>query len=267
MSASRDIGGRRLGYVLMWTVGGTTTATVISMAVTYYFILPFGPDVMRTSLWLSFVLPIVLAVPSFTYIGVKLQELSQANRRLRIAVRTDGLTTCLNRTAFTADVTQFIGTAGGESRSCALLILDVDHFKQINDRHGHLVGDKTLVEIAARIRNCLRPADAVGRLGGEEFGIFLDNVDMPRALAVAERIRLAIQNDVNLITMNDHAVTVSIGGTLVIRPADYTEAFKLADLELYRAKNGGRNQVHLTPLAPHMTTVADVDIGAQRAIA
>ncbi|WEZ83111.1 GGDEF domain-containing protein [Rhizobium sp. 32-5/1] len=185
---------RDIGWIAVWTVGGTVVCTGVSVIITYIFIHPFGPEVMRVSLGLAFWIPILLAIPLFSYIGIKLQQLSLANHLLKQANRIDGLTLCLNRTTFTADVNQIFATRTAEKSTgtSGLLIIDADHFKQINDRFGHLVGDQVLVSIASRIRSIVGDSGLVGRLGGEEFGVFLTDASPQSLLDVAERIRRTV---------------------------------------------------------------------------
>jgi diguanylate cyclase len=238
---------RGLGWIAIWTIGGTVVCTGVSLIITYIFILPFGPEVLRVSLGLAFWIPILLAIPLFSYIGVKLQQLSQANYLLKKANRIDGLTQCLNRTTFTADVGQiFAGRAAGKTTGASgLLIIDADHFKQINDRFGHLVGDQVLISVASLIQLIVGDSGLVGRLGGEEFGVFLMETSPESLNEVAERIRQTVADSGAASIAPGLSVTVSIGGVCFGYPGQYQDVFRIADEQLYLAKHAGRNRVCL----------------------
>ncbi len=128
-------------------------------------------------------------------------------------------------------------------------MLDLDHFKRVNDAHGHLTGSKTLEEIGNSIIKCLRSGDAAARFGGEEFAAFLLDAEIGQALVAAERIRHEIENRKFSVVRKEnpsetHRVTISIG--IASFPDDSTDPIQLiemADSALYRAKRDGRNRV------------------------
>ncbi|MEM9574814.1 MAG: GGDEF domain-containing protein, partial [Pseudomonadota bacterium] len=124
------------------------------------------------------------------------------------------------------------------------LMLDADNFKQVNDTYGHAVGDTVLLKITDVIRSALRDGDIVGRLGGEEFGIYLRGVNRQQAFEVSERIRLQVAE--TPITVGDDEIynaTVSIGAVFAAKQHNVTQLMQMADRNLYRAKGKGRNQV------------------------
>jgi diguanylate cyclase (GGDEF)-like protein len=124
-----------------------------------------------------------------------------------------------------------------------LILLDLDHFKNINDCYGHLAGDEVLKDLAADIKGKVRELDAVSRYGGEEFVIILTNTTLPDAMTTAERIREIAERLPHAALPPDVRVTVSIGVT-EYRPVEPVEsALARADAALYRAKAGGRNRV------------------------
>ncbi|MBP1883271.1 GGDEF domain-containing protein [Sinorhizobium mexicanum] len=243
---------RAVIWIVNCTLGGTVGCTAIAMLITYYCTAGFGAEVMATTLGLAFCIPVLLAVPLFAFIGVKMQQLALANRLLMQASRYDGLTGCLNRGAFTADVTDFFAKQDLTPfpPTSALLILDADHFKKINDCHGHLAGDAALVGIATVLRDAVGEAGVVGRLGGEEFGAFVRSTDATAIGALAERIRLGVAED--RVPEGDcaYAVTVSIGIALFTYPAVYEDIFRIADDQLYLAKGAGRNCVCIMEHSP-----------------
>lgn len=155
---------------------------------------------------------------------------------LRTLAHRDFLTDALTRRAFTDTARTALQQLSSPS---TLAVLDVDHFKQVNDRHGHPTGDKVLKEVARVIRMQLRPSDLFGRLGGEEFGILLPATSEEQALPCAERIRAAVAASV---AEGCPAVTVSIGLAEIERPEDFDIALAKADAALYAAKRAGRDR-------------------------
>lgn len=129
-----------------------------------------------------------------------------------------------------------------------LLLIDIDHFKNINDAHGHLTGDQVLQAVANRLALCVRPMDTVARYGGEEFALLLPNCRPTCGRAVADRIRQAIETlTIEVAPSTRLQVTVSIGGAYAPEWVRSTAELWIerADLQLYRAKHSGRNQVVL----------------------
>lgn len=123
-------------------------------------------------------------------------------------------------------------------------MLDADNFKNINDTFGHVVGDAVLLKITQVISMTLRDNDIVGRLGGEEFGIYLRNVTRDQARDIAERIRARVANTpIDVGNGKTHQVTVSIGAAFAQESHDLTELMQMADRNLYEAKDKGRNTV------------------------
>lgn len=160
------------------------------------------------------------------------------------AARTDELTGVNNRRAFNEQAdTMFVYTRRYGVPLSALL-LDIDHFKQINDTHGHAAGDKVLQAVVQRIQSTLREADLCGRLGGEEFGVLLAGTNMHEAVQIAEKIRLAVQAievPVNDTTLH---VTISVGVAEAGGACVNTSTLLAhADAAMYQAKSNGRNQV------------------------
>src|SRR5690606_18447356 len=157
-----------------------------------------------------------------------------------------GLTACLNRSAFSAQVDARAATSRNVMGASALLILDADKFKLINDRFGHQAGDQALELIAETLRATVRAGDIVGRLGGEEFGVFLPNIDRVSAGRVAERLRIAVADIAFIAEGRRHPLSVSIGGVVFDEKASFEILFRQADDRLYHAKQTGRNKVAMT---------------------
>ena len=132
-----------------------------------------------------------------------------------------------------------------EDETIGVLMLDLDHFKDVNDRHGHPAGDEALRVFAGVVRSCLRDGDVAARYGGEEFAILLSDVDGPGAVAVAERIRSRTESTlISLAPGVTERLTVSIGVAVAPGQAvDRISLLRIADEALYAAKQAGRNRV------------------------
>lgn len=172
-------------------------------------------------------------------------ELRQSvNNTMAMAV-TDDMTGLYNRRYFDRHLGVMLGKAQAQDRDMALMILDIDHFKSVNDNYGHDVGDVVLREFAARLKRNIRGVDLACRFGGEEFVVLMPDTDYWQAEAVAERVRQSISERSFEIGADRHlAVTVSAGVTLNEARSDTPETLiKRADVALYRAKREGRNRV------------------------
>ncbi len=175
--------------------------------------------------------------------AAQIQALSEAQEELRRQARTDSLTGILNRR-------HFMRTARIELERCirydhplGLILLDADHFKAINDTHGHSAGDAVLIALAQTCNRMLRGSDAFGRIGGEEFALLLPESDLDATRVVAERTRRAVA-ELRIPAADDEiALTVSIGLTVRTRAdMDIRAMLRRADRALYRAKTGGRDR-------------------------
>ncbi|WP_166220080.1 sensor domain-containing diguanylate cyclase [Pseudomonas atagonensis] len=169
-------------------------------------------------------------------------DLVRANAELLSLATHDALTGVYNRRRFDEKITEYSLLSRRTGRPFALLLIDADHFKRINDSHGHAVGDEVLQQLAQLIEASLRTTDFVARYGGEEFAVLLPEIAQPDTPeVVAEKIRSAVANALFPAAGN---VTVSIGVGLA-DPADNNQMalIKRADQQLYQAKAAGRNQV------------------------
>ncbi len=170
------------------------------------------------------------------------------NIRLRKSSVTDSLTGAYNRGFLKRQLPQAIDGARLRNQPLSVAMVDVDHFKSINDDHGHDVGDRVLTLVAARLKGAIRDEDTLVRYGGEEFFVILPKADVHVAHEVAERMRLAFQSDP--ILAHDHAVDlrISIGvAQLEVGQEQAADIIKRADRALYTAKRGGRNRVEVAP--------------------
>jgi len=179
------------------------------------------------------------------YLNVQ-HELEEA---LRALAESDPLTQIMNRAGITAELNRRYAEFQRYGSMFAVLMVDVDHFKSINDRLGHLAGDHVLRRVANIIRSALREVDSVGRYGGEEFIVVLPETGLDSAINTAERIRLAIEQVPVRVERELVKVTVSIGVSAAA-PGGHTSAeglIEAADREMYEAKRGGRNRVMPPP--------------------
>ncbi|MEE9296801.1 MAG: diguanylate cyclase [Phycisphaerae bacterium] len=172
-------------------------------------------------------------------------RISEANRRLRRAAITDGLTGLYNHDYITTVIDRELGRARRYGNRLSLIMLDLDFFKAVNDTFGHLAGNATLVEVARILNESVREFDAVGRYGGEEFAIVAPEASLEDAVAISQRIRLAIADTLHIPQLHDHQVTASLGVATAddLRVRSPADLIDLADRALYAAKNGGRNRV------------------------
>jgi diguanylate cyclase (GGDEF)-like protein len=140
-----------------------------------------------------------------------------------------------------------LANARARRESIGVLLIDADHFKSINDRFGHDDGDRVLLELVASIRRMLRANDLVGRVGGEEFLVLSPSVKEGDLLALAERIRTAVEHTPFHINGQSYALTVSIGAAIASSSEpDMMAARRRADAALYEAKRAGRNCVRIS---------------------
>lgn len=181
------------------------------------------------------------------------QDISQRKAMEESLVRlatSDPLTGLWNRRHFMEVVRSELGRMRRNQSPAALLLLDLDLFKRINDTHGHAAGDEVLRHFTATVSAQLREADVFARLGGEEFAILLPCIDGPGAMRVAERLRLRVAGTPARIDAGPLHFSVSVGATMLdAADEDYEAAYARADQALYAAKHAGRDRVMLAPAA------------------
>lgn len=226
--------------VRRWTLLGPIGCVLASISFNLWMLQDYADDVRLRVMISSIVLPVILGVPLFYYFSSKVRSLSIANARLGRVARTDSLTACLNRGAFTTKVSDWLRDPT-HAPAGALLMIDADNFKAINDLYGHDQGDEALTLIARAIRAVLRNGDLVGRMGGEEFAVFLPGVNKKQTLQIADRIRRSVNLAVFMPDGEQRVLSVSIGGAVFENRTKFSELFRLADQYLYGAKNAGRN--------------------------
>jgi diguanylate cyclase len=189
-----------------------------------------------------------LLVYDVTDNAVHKQSLKKVNEELAILSQTDGLTQLFNRTHWESCLLAEHKRWSRSQHSSSLVIIDIDHFKNINDSYGHMVGDEAIRHLSGLIRHHVRETDICGRYGGEEFTILLSDTSLKNAYIFAERLRKEVS--VAVVKYNDIDInyTISIGIAEVDESITSHEAWiECADAALYRAKETGRNKISLHP--------------------
>ena len=178
--------------------------------------------------------------------AIKFQLSSLFERQLELENGRDALTRLLNRRFLPSVISREIQIANKQRTSFALLLIDIDFFKNVNDQHGHDAGDSVLQQVSTLLQNCVRGGDFVFRYGGEELLVLMVEATEAQALGVAEKIRQRMATTPFLIG-HEHSlsITTSVGVALFDGHPDYQYLIRRADEALYRAKNAGRNQVCL----------------------
>ncbi|MEZ5947270.1 MAG: GGDEF domain-containing protein [Hyphomonas sp.] len=236
----------RAGLVALVSILASYILTAASI-----FVSPIEGDDVAEFIVPSFVIativPLLVATPVSLIIqrqqirlSAALVALEEANAEIAYRARMDGMTRILKRDAFLEDMSalQAKGLRG------AMLMIDVDHFKSINDAFGHHAGDEALILVAAAIRSVVREQDLAGRLGGEEFSVFLKDADLTLAGQIAERIRVAISEvRFSPCVGVKRQITASIGVAIAEDDLELDDLLRVADHCLYASKESGRNRV------------------------
>ncbi len=176
-------------------------------------------------------------------LAYQMRQQQQASLRAEHLAGLDPLTDLHNRRAFLERAGPVWSTAVRSARPLTLILLDIDHFKQVNDQHGHEAGDRALVAISQRLSQACREGDILARWGGEEFMFLLPETDLAQASAFAERVRQSIEAQRLSVKQETVVLTASFGVAERTRQTLLEELINEADLELYKAKQSGRNRV------------------------
>jgi diguanylate cyclase (GGDEF)-like protein len=228
----------------------TAVSALASVALTYLWLRLKGDPVVGDSLYIALFVAVPMSAVASGVATRLVVSLEDARRRLHELAMTDPLTGLRNRRHFVQWAQRELELAQRHDLPLALLVLDIDHFKRINDQHGHAAGDDVLVEIGRRCAQALRGTDLLARWGGEEFIALLPNTPAPLAQQLGDRLRAAAAAGIQLPLGLPLTVTVSIGvagratGT---GPAPTLDALiQAADRALYDAKRAGRDQVRMS---------------------
>jgi diguanylate cyclase (GGDEF)-like protein/PAS domain S-box-containing protein len=190
---------------------------------------------------------VIGSVGSLRDISQRVEAEIQLNEEMEKFANTDALTGAANRREFFDMLDRELKRIGRTEEDVAMLLIDIDHFRKVNEQHGTEVGDILLVEVAKVIKSCLRDTDLLSRLGGEEFGVLLPDTSAQGAYWVAERIRTAVLKSEVMIGSDQPpvscSVSIGVSSATSFDEKKSSDMFKEADTRLYIAKNTGRNQV------------------------
>lgn len=188
--------------------------------------------------------PVFCGVLILVFMHVYENRRSNAQDTLVSLAQTDALTGLSNRSFFQSTLFRTINEAGRSQTRFALVLMDIDHFKRVNDTLGHDAGDEVLRHIGKRLNERLRNTDFVARLGGEEFGLILRDVDSSKTRALVDELRRRIESHKVPYGSNEIRVTASFGvGFWPDDAARLNDLYQVADRRLYRAKDSGRNRI------------------------
>ncbi len=234
--------------VFRWTGILTAISASVSVLASQAILSTLSHGLGGPGLAAAALMPVLLGGPITFWHLVRMQQLKLANEKLQVLASTDWLTACLNRRAFTHAVSSQLGTADNAcvvSRG-ALLVIDADHFKIVNDVFGHDRGDEALQLMAEVIRSKVPDGALVCRMGGEEFGVFLEDATRETATLIGERIRRGINTATFAPDGMAHPLSVSIGAAVFEgSEIGFSELFRVADQHLYAAKQAGRNRAEI----------------------
>jgi diguanylate cyclase (GGDEF)-like protein len=201
-----------------------------------------GWERLSFELIMSFVIVTVVGLPVIAFMAVQHERLKGLTEKLAHLSSVDQMTGLLNRQTFLDRLELMLFE--GRGKSCGVFAyLDGDHFKTINDRFGHAVGDKVILLIAGHIRTATRRDDLAARLGGEEFGVFFRGATLDEAAKIAERLRREVELSGLKLGIPGFSISVSIGLAAHRTGAGALETMRQADRSLYAAKHGGRNAI------------------------
>ncbi|MBF0354888.1 MAG: diguanylate cyclase [Alphaproteobacteria bacterium] len=175
------------------------------------------------------------------------RKLEQAQAILLDAARTDPLTGCMNRRYLMDAAGRSVALAARTQMPLSIIMIDIDHFKQINDTYGHALGDEALLALVRTILADIRASDFLGRIGGEEFAMVLPDTSLESASQVAEKLRERVMATRIKSDGADFSITISIGLAQILPDdKDFTAALERADKALYKAKQNGRNRIEIS---------------------
>ncbi len=234
----KEAGGDLYTYVIILTAKGAKEDIIEGMdaGADDYLVKPFDPQELR------------VRVRAGQRIVELQSQLKAAQEELRRQSITDPLTGVLNRRATLERFHLETSRAKREKRPLSVLMMDVDHFKKVNDNFGHICGDEVLKEVARRVRTGLRDYDTFGRIGGEEFMAILPGATLSLAVTVAERLRAAVSSKPMSTCKGAIGVRMSVGVTQWAEEEEMERTMDRADKALYLAKKRGRNRVEALDL-------------------
>ncbi|MBL1434695.1 MAG: GGDEF domain-containing protein [Rhodobacteraceae bacterium] len=227
---------------------GKVLAVCLPSAIGVAYGLEWVLGIPISAAWLagSTLVPVIVGMPVIFFIegqSIKLRNavfrLDQMREETAERAKRDSMTGLYTHQHFMEKIHE-----SGRRDDGSLIILDIDHFKNINDNYGHAQGDEALIRVVAAVRKAVRAGDVVGRIGGEEFAVFLLDANKEEAKMVASRIRQTVES-IEFIPKNGvkAPLTVSVGVAMKDEMDNVVGALQLADMRMYKAKQSGRNQV------------------------
>jgi diguanylate cyclase (GGDEF)-like protein len=238
--------------VLSWTAVTVGLALLVTAA-----LITFVRGWVRgTELAVAAAVAGILTIPISYKIGKLLRDLERSRTALRHLAQVDALTGLANRGYFFRRAEQLLHPSATPAWPLSALMIDVDRFKSINDEAGHAVGDQVLAEVARVLERNLRAGDFVARYGGEEFAAMLPTTDRVTAIAIAERMRLAVAEDGLLQQLAQRTVTISIGVAETSDEVPVDAVMLAADRALYTAKAEGRNRSAFLDVSSSLSATA-----------
>jgi len=204
---------------------------------------PMSVEAYRSSVFYAFYVICVALLALVLSLALTASVYLDDLRAQKARLNTDGLTGLRMRRAFEVEAHAKFVDARGAGVPVSLILADVDHFKQVNDTHGHTIGDRVIAGFGRRIESLTRDCDVSGRLGGEEFALLVWNCDEDKAQRLADRVRQSLPGTQVRTENQEVRVTASFGVARWRSDEDYASVYKRADAALYRAKGEGRNRV------------------------
>jgi diguanylate cyclase (GGDEF)-like protein len=251
--------------IMFIVIIGIITAATLSMSSLYHFYLIFViamvlPQILIMGYYadpqhIALIMFIIIYIPAIILLSKSMlnnrvssiqahEELAATTEKFRKLSITDKLTNIYNRRYFFEMSQNILLIAAREKKHVTLLMLDVDHFKYVNDHYGHQAGDLVLIELVKTIKNLLRKSDLLARIGGEEFAILLNDTSLVQSKIIAEKVRLMIENTPFIHNGKEIKTTISVGlAEINDQHVSIEHLYKQADKQLYIAKNAGRNKV------------------------
>lgn len=237
-------------YVAVVTVAGTIGCLVVSLSLQFLLFGGEDADTFWRGMLIALILPLVIGTPLLLLLGLKFNELSTLKQEHTQELAHDSLTSCLNGALFSAAIDAYptlMGSRAGRQKG-AILVINIDHLRRLNKRIGHSAGDQALRVTAGIIRASVRSGDLVGRIGGDEFGVFLPGATRETAEKVAERIRHAVAEARFEPGGSNWPLSVSVGAVVFEAEIDVDDLLRAADSQMQVAKERGRNRIECTQL-------------------
>ncbi|AMS42500.1 diguanylate cyclase [Aminobacter sp. Y103A] len=241
---------RRWGQVALLTLGGALLFVIVGLGFRVLVFAGVDAEILWRDAVNAFLLPLLFITPLLVLLGLSLTENASLKQKYAQELAHDSLTSCLTGPLFTAAIDVIATSSATGRRPGALLVIDMDHLRRLNEQIGYAAGNQALSAIAAIIRASVRSGDLVGRIGGDEFAVYLPGATKANAEKVAERIRNAVAEASFEPVAGGLTwpLTVSVGAVLFETDATADELLLTADRQMQAAKEKGRNRVEYAHL-------------------